>query len=111
MLNCCHFKAFLPLHIIYFHIEVKHDEESTPSVYILVVVYIYLEWFLTTNWMIWIRFPAETKDFSSSLCVQTSSEAHQASYPMGIGRFFPPGVKRGRVVTLTTSPIYFRGQE
>jgi hypothetical protein len=32
---------------------------------------------------------AEAKDFSSSLCFQTSSEAHPASYPMGTGGSFP----------------------
>jgi hypothetical protein len=29
------------------------------------------------------RSPAEAKDFSSSLCVQTGSEAHPASYTVG----------------------------
>jgi hypothetical protein len=43
------------------------------------------------------------KDFSSSLCVQTGSEAHPASYPMGTGSYFP-GLKRSRGVTLTTHP-------
>jgi hypothetical protein len=33
--------------------------------------------------------PAETKDFSSSLCVQTSFGAHPASYSMCIGGHFP----------------------
>jgi hypothetical protein len=47
-----------------------------------------------------VRPPAETKDFSSNLCVQTSSEAYSASYPLGTGGPFP-GVKRGRGVTLT----------
>jgi hypothetical protein len=46
-----------------------------------------------------VRSPTEAKDFSSNLCVQTSSEAHRASYPMGTG------VKRGRGVTLTTDLI------
>jgi hypothetical protein len=32
-----------------------------------------------------VQSPAEAKGFSSSLCVQTSSEIHQASYPMGNG--------------------------
>jgi hypothetical protein len=36
-------------------------------------------------------------------CVQTTSEAHPASYPMGTEGPFP-GVKRGRSVTLTTHP-------
>jgi hypothetical protein len=38
------------------------------------------------------RFPAEAKDFSSSLCVQTDSGAHPASYTLGTGGPFP-GVK------------------
>jgi hypothetical protein len=33
-------------------------------------------------------------DFSSSLCVHTGSEAHQASYPMGTGGSFPGGKAR-----------------
>jgi hypothetical protein len=32
-----------------------------------------------------VRFPAEAGDLCSSLCVQTSSEAHPASYPMYTG--------------------------
>jgi hypothetical protein len=36
-----------------------------------------------------VRFAAEEKDFSSSLCVQTSSGAHLASCTMGTGSFFP----------------------
>jgi hypothetical protein len=50
-----------------------------------------------------VRFPAEAKDFSSNLCVQTRSEAHSASCPMGT-RVLSLGLKRGRVVTLTTHP-------
>jgi hypothetical protein len=42
--------------------------------------------------------------FFSSLCVQTSSEVHQGSYPIGTGVYFP-GVMRGRGVTLTTNPL------
>jgi hypothetical protein len=39
-----------------------------------------------------VRSPAEEKDFSSSLCVQTGSEAHPASCTMGtMGPF--PGAK------------------
>jgi hypothetical protein len=41
-----------------------------------------------------VRSPAEVKDFSRSLCVQTSSEAHPASYPMGAGGPFPGGRAR-----------------
>jgi hypothetical protein len=36
-----------------------------------------------------VRSPAEAKDFSSSLCVQTGSGAHPTSYTMGIGGPFP----------------------
>jgi hypothetical protein len=50
------------------------------------------------------RFFAEAKDFSSSLCVQTSSEAHPTSYSMGSGGPFP-GDKSRRGVTLNT-PIH-----
>jgi hypothetical protein len=44
------------------------------------------------------------ENISSSLCVQTGSGAHPASCTIGTGGPFP-GVKRGRVVTLTTHPI------
>jgi hypothetical protein len=37
---------------------------------------------------------AEAKDLSCSLCVQASSEAHRASYPMGIGGPFLEGRAR-----------------
>jgi hypothetical protein len=50
-----------------------------------------------------VQSPEEVKDFSSSLSVQTTSEAHQAFYPMGTGGPFP-GVKRDWEVTLTTHP-------
>jgi hypothetical protein len=36
-----------------------------------------------------VRSPAEAKDFSSSLCVQTDSGAHPASCTMGTGGPFP----------------------
>jgi hypothetical protein len=49
------------------------------------------------------RSPAEAKDFSSNLYVQTGSEAHPASCTMGTGGPFP-GTKSGRGVTLTTDP-------
>jgi hypothetical protein len=41
-----------------------------------------------------VRFPAEPKNFSSSLCAQTGSEAHQASYTIGTGGPFPGGKAR-----------------
>jgi hypothetical protein len=39
----------------------------------------------TTDWTTGVRSPAETNDFSSSLCVQIDSEAHPASYKVGTG--------------------------
>jgi hypothetical protein len=53
-------------------------------------------------WTTGVRSPVE--DFSSSLCVQTSSGAHPASCTMGTGGPFP-GVKRGRGVTPITHHI------
>jgi hypothetical protein len=52
----------------------------------------------------WVRSPAEAKDFSSNLCVQTSSEAHLASYPVGTGGLFME-VKLSLCVMLTTHHI------
>jgi hypothetical protein len=50
------------------------------------------------------RSPTEAEDFSSSLCVQTGSGAHPASYTMGTGGCYPR-VKHGRGVMLTTHPL------
>jgi hypothetical protein len=47
--------------------------------------------------VIGVRSPVQAEDFSSSLCVQTSSEAH----PAGV---LSQGLKWGRGVTLTTHP-------
>jgi hypothetical protein len=41
-----------------------------------------------------VRSPAETRDFSSNLCVQTSSGANPASCTMGTGSPFPGGKAR-----------------
>jgi hypothetical protein len=41
-----------------------------------------------------VRSPTGTEDFSSSPIVQTGSEAHPASYPMGTGGPFPGGKAR-----------------
>jgi hypothetical protein len=49
---------------------------------------------LTTHWTNGVRSQAKKKDFSSSLCVQTSSGAHPVSYPMGTGGPFPGGKAR-----------------
>jgi hypothetical protein len=43
-----------------------------------------------------VQLPVEAKDLSSSLCVQTRSGAHPASYPMGTGGSFPEGKVRLR---------------
>jgi hypothetical protein len=41
-----------------------------------------------------VRSPVGAKNFSSTLCVQTGSEAHPASCPMGSGGPFPGGKAR-----------------
>jgi hypothetical protein len=41
-----------------------------------------------------VRSPAGSRDFSCSLCVQTGSGAHPASYPVGTGGPFPRGKAR-----------------
>jgi hypothetical protein len=41
-----------------------------------------------------VRSPPGAEDFSSSPCVQTGSEAHPASCPMGTGGPFPGGKAR-----------------
>jgi hypothetical protein len=41
-----------------------------------------------------VRSPAEARDFSSSLCVQTGSGAHPASCTMGTSSPFPGGKAR-----------------
>jgi hypothetical protein len=41
-----------------------------------------------------VRSPTGAEDFSSSLCVQTGSGAHPASYPMGTEGPFPGGKAR-----------------
>jgi hypothetical protein len=44
-----------------------------------------------------VRSPTGAEDFSYSPCDRTGSEAHPASYPMGIGSPFPGGkVRPGR---------------
>jgi hypothetical protein len=49
---------------------------------------------LTTVWTAGVRSATEAEDFSSNLCVQTSSGAHPASYTMGTGGSFPGGKAR-----------------
>jgi hypothetical protein len=41
-----------------------------------------------------VRSPVGAKDSSSSICVQTGSEAHPGSCPMGTGGSFPGGKAR-----------------
>jgi hypothetical protein len=53
---------------------------------------------LNTDWTTGVLFPEEAEGYSFSLCVQTSSEAHPASYLMGNRGPFPGGKERpGRV--------------
>jgi hypothetical protein len=48
----------------------------------------------TTDWTTRVRSPAEAKDCSSILCVQTGSGAHPASCTMGTGGPFSGGKAR-----------------
>jgi hypothetical protein len=41
------------------------------------------------DWEIEVRFPAEAKNFSSSLCIQIGCEAHPVCCTMDIGGPFP----------------------
>jgi hypothetical protein len=45
--------------------------------------------------MIGVRFPVAVRNFSLRHRVQTGSEAHSASYPMGTGGSFPEGKVAG----------------
>jgi hypothetical protein len=44
---------------------------------------------LTMDWIARVQSPTEPEDFSSSLCIQTGSGAHAASYIMGTRSSFP----------------------
>jgi hypothetical protein len=46
---------------------------------------------LTTDWIAGVRSLTEAEEFSSSLCAQTDSGAHQVFYTMGTGGSFPGG--------------------
>jgi hypothetical protein len=50
---------------------------------------------LATGWTTGVRTPAEIKGISSSLCVQTVSEAHPLSCTVGTGGPFPGGKAAG----------------
>jgi hypothetical protein len=65
---------------------------------------------LTTDWTAGVRSPAEANGSSSSVCVPTNFETHQAFYPMDNAGPFR-GLKLGRGVKLTTHPISCRGKE
>jgi hypothetical protein len=49
--------------------------------------------FLINDWTTGVQTPAKGKDFSSSLCIQTSSEPHPASLSSGYQRYLPSGGK------------------
>jgi hypothetical protein len=53
--------------------------------------------------MMGVQLLEGANDFSSSLCIQTGTGVHPASFLVGSGGLFP-GVKRGWGMTLTTSP-------
>jgi hypothetical protein len=55
------------------------------------------------DWATGVRSLAEAKDFSYSLCVQTSSDVHPASCPMDTG-VLSPWVICDQGVTLTAHP-------
>jgi hypothetical protein len=42
-----------------------------------------LVYYLTTDWVTGVQSLAEAKNFSSSVCFQTSSDAHPSSFPVG----------------------------
>jgi hypothetical protein len=46
---------------------------------------------IVSDYGLGVRTPTGTVDISSSPCVQTGSEAHPASYPMGTGGKARPG--------------------
>jgi hypothetical protein len=48
---------------------------------------------------------AEAKDFSSSLCILTSSGVHPGSYSMSVPGVLSKGAKRGLGATLITHAI------
>jgi hypothetical protein len=71
----------MSLHLRHQHIKVLIYEASCISCMLK---------YLTNS----VRSPGETKDFSSNLCVQTSSEAHPASCTMGTGDHLSGGKAR-----------------
>jgi hypothetical protein len=62
---------------------------------------------MITDWTTGVPSPTRLKNVF--LCVQTGSEAHPASYPMGTE--FSSRVNHGRGVTPSTRPIQCRRQE
>jgi hypothetical protein len=72
-----------------------------------VYLYMHVSVCLTAELANGFRFPAEPKDFSHNLCVQTSSEAHPASCPMGTVGPFPEGIERlGRDADNSPHPVW-----
>jgi hypothetical protein len=56
-----------------------------------------------------VRSPTGAEDFYSSPCIQTGSEAHPASYPMGTRGPFPRGKARPGHDTDHSPPSSGRG--
>jgi hypothetical protein len=68
------------------HIQTKNNPLLSQGISVSIVYNYGLDDQMIRDW-----FPAEAKDFSSSLCVQTGYVAHPASYPVGSRCPFPGG--------------------
>jgi hypothetical protein len=82
---------------------IPHSYSNRNSIKLLIILHVYLysrsrvssvsimsDYGLDDR-AIGVRFPAGAKDFSCSLCVQTGSGAHPASYTTGTGGPFRGG--------------------
>jgi hypothetical protein len=91
--NYCHFQVFITLvcvknnHLSHFYLLNQYDRSRGSSVSIV------SDYGLDDR-AIGVQSPAGAKDFSSSLCVQTGSGAHPASFTTGTGGPFPGGKAR-----------------
>jgi hypothetical protein len=57
-------------------------------------------WRRATSWTAGVRFPAVVRDFSVLHSVQTVSDTHSASYPVGAGAHSPGVSGRGMKLTI-----------
>jgi hypothetical protein len=91
--------------VLYRHLIGVTEENHENSDYLVTLLYMKIMWLSRSrgssvsivsgyeldDQAIQVRSPAEATDFSCSLCVQTGSEAHPASCPMGTGGKARPG--------------------